>query len=210
MSKPAEQWAGQFGAAYTARNRVDWQLRIEFWRGIIEQTGVRSVFEVGTNAGWNLSAIRKADPDVTLHGAEVNSVACRQAHHAGFPNVVHDRALEVLQHFENTFDLVFTAGVLIHVPPAELEATMGAIVKASADYVLAVEYASDREEEVEYRGQAGMLWRRPYGALYQAMGLTLVDEFSAGDGFDRCRAWLLTKRREPLASPHDNPFLVRA
>ena len=151
------------------------------------------MYEVGCNAGWNLSAIRRASPDVALHGVEVNGRAYRQARAAGIVGLHNAPALEILRFYESEFDLVFTAGVLIHVAPAEIEATMRAIVNASADYVLAVEYAADKEEEVEYRGEHRALWKRPYGELYQRMGLTLVDEGDAGPGFDRCHYWLLRK-----------------
>jgi hypothetical protein len=89
-------------------------------------------------------------------------------------------------------ELVFTAGVLIHVPPAGLDAFMRAIVAASSQYVLAIEYAADVETEIEYRGQMGMLWKRPFGKLYQDLGLTLIETGEAV-GFDRCDYWLFQK-----------------
>ena len=184
----AEFWAGEFGAAYTARNRVDWRKRIPFWREVIELTGARSVFEFGCNAGWNLSAIRRVENDIQTYGREINEVALIQAEAAG-----HQVATVGLITDLNCYDLAFTAGVLIHIAPEQLDATMREIVSVSAQYVLAVEYAADKEEEVEYRGHAGKLWRRPFGKLYQDMGLKLVKEWPAGDGFDNCTAWLLGK-----------------
>lgn len=200
MTNCAEAWAGDWGDAYTARNRVDWRARIPFWRDILDRTAARSVYEFGCNAGWNLSAILAAGfsgagnglvPQVA--GCEVNTNAYCQAVTAGL-NVVCAPILGETRHsYGSDYDLAFTAGVLIHVPPTELKDTMLQVVRASADHVLAIEYASDKEEEVEYRGQKGMLWRRPYGRLYQDMGLTLVDSGDAGPGFDRCTYWLLRK-----------------
>lgn len=182
-----EFWSGTFGDDYTARNRVDWRARIPFWREILDATGARSVYEVGANAGWNLSAIKRACPDVAAHGHDVNERAVIQAEAAGL-NVVLDNSIA-----DGSYDLVFTAGVLIHIAPKDLHKQMRAIVKASSDYVLAVEYAADTEEEVEYRGHAGKLWKRPYGQLYADMGLTLVTHKHAPAGFDRCEAWLLRR-----------------
>jgi hypothetical protein len=45
---------------------------------------------------------------------------------------------------------------------------------------------------IEYRGEKDRLWKRPYGKLYEAMGLTLVKAGPA-EGFDRCDFWLLSK-----------------
>jgi len=177
-------WSGEFGNEYLKRNRVDWQARIPFWKYIIEASGARSAFEFGCNAGWNLSAIKRAFPDVGVEGYEINPVAMYQAMNAG---------LDVYSEFDcDPHELVFTAGVLIHIPPKDIKSVMQSIVDASADYVLAVEYESEAEQEIEYRGQQGLLWKRPYGQMYQDMGLELVDTGKA-EGFDDCTYWLLRK-----------------
>ena len=90
-------------------------------------------------------------------------------------------------------ELVFTVGVLIHQNPESIKVMMERIVDASFQYVLAVEYSAETEQEVKYRGMENMLWRRPYGRLYRAMGLKEVDSWPAGEGFDNCQAWLLMK-----------------
>lgn len=189
----SEFWAGEFGNEYTARNRVDWRRRIDFWGGVLYQTGARSAYEVGCNAGWNLTAIRTAMSiawpvgwPVEVAGEDVNWEAVQQARVAGL-NVDLPRP--------DIFpaDLIFTAGVLIHIAPDDLEATMRRIVDGSAQYVLAVEYEAETEEMVTYRGHENRLWRRDYGKLYQDMGLTLVRKWNAGEGFDDCTAWLLEK-----------------
>ena len=187
MNEQEKLWSGDFGKTYTDRNRVDWRARIPFWKRVLNETGARSVTEIGCNAGWNLSAIRRAYPDIELSGIEINEYAAMQARIAGLdvPStlpVVWPRA-----------DLVFTTGVLIHQNPDAVKIMMERIVEASFQYVLAVEYAAETEQEVKYRGMEGMLWKRPYGRMYRAMGLKEVDSWPAGDGFDRCAAWLLSK-----------------
>jgi pseudaminic acid biosynthesis-associated methylase len=179
-----EFWKNEFGDEYLKRNRVDWQARIPFWQYIIGATGARSVFEFGCNAGWNLSAIHRAYPDISVYGEEINDNAALQARVAG---------LRVNMDMWPSYDLTFTAGVLIHVPPDELDLFMWNIVDNSHEYVLAVEYDSEKEEEVEYRGHSGKLWKRPYGQLYQDMGLTLVESKYSVEGFDDCTFWLFRK-----------------
>lgn len=186
----AEFWAGSFGNSYLERNQVDWRARVPFWRLILHLTRPNSVFEIGANAGWNLRAIREASPGTHVAGIDVNAKASRAARNDGIQ--VYDREATVMRTNDRTFDLVFTAGVLIHVEPEKLAEVMQAAAVRSNRYVLAVEYEAQTEEEVEYRGHAGKLWRRPYGALYEEMGLRMVAEGDA-QGFDRCRYWLLTK-----------------
>jgi hypothetical protein len=68
---------------------------------------------------------------------------------------------------DDSFDLVFTTGVLIHQSPDELPRVMDEIVRCSRRYVLCGEYRADELEEVPYRGQRGALYKQDYGALYQ-------------------------------------------
>ena len=187
MNHQEQQWAGDFGKTYTNRNRVDWRARIPFWKQVINKTGARSVTEIGCNCGWNLSAIKRAYPDVQTYGIEINVYAALQARVAGMSDV------RTCGDDYPPAELVSTAGVLIHQNPEALKTMMERIVEASFQYVLAVEYSAETEQEVKYRGMENMLWRRPYGRLYRAMGLKEVDSWPAGDGFDNCTAWLMSK-----------------
>jgi len=186
---PLDLWRGEFGDAYTQRNWVDWRSRRAFWGRILNVTGARSVLEIGCNAGWNLSAIKSEMPEVRAAGTDINPRALEQAHAAG---------LEVYECLDfrkvpGRFDLVFTAGVLIHVEPEAIGEMMTAIAEKSFRWVLAIEYAGDREEAIPYRGYDDKCWRRPYGALYKELGLTPLTSWTDAPGFDRCTAWLMHK-----------------
>jgi pseudaminic acid biosynthesis-associated methylase len=188
-----EFWSGEFGDEYVDRNRVDWQKREHFWRGVMPKDA-RTVLEVGCNIGSNLKAIRSAC-DLHPVGVDVNEKALLEAAGAGF-EVHRMPAADIAERLGvGSFDVVFTAGVLIHIAPEDLDRVMAAIVAASKRYVIAVEYAHPEETHVTYRGHEGKLWKRPYGQLYQALGLTL-DGFGFvghGEGFDNCAWWRLTK-----------------
>jgi pseudaminic acid biosynthesis-associated methylase len=182
-------WAGEFGDEYTRRNQVDWRARIPFWQEIMHRTGARSAFEVGCNAGWNLSAIRAASSLTTVVGTDINVRACEQAAVAG---------LTVFNQLDFTAvprkaELVFTAGLLIHIEPEHLGEVMCALVDKSYRWVLAIEYGAREETPIEYRGHKDKCWKRPYGELYTNLGLTRVDYWSTPLGFDRCQAWLMEK-----------------
>ena len=165
MSETTEFWQGTFGDEYVERNRVDWLKRVPFWQSIIDKTGATSVLEVGCNAGWNLQAIRKVNNQIAMTGIDLNEKALAEAKVAGF-DVEQMRGDDIDSAFgHNCCDLVFTAGVLIHVPPDEIGLVMQSIANASAQYVLAVEYEADTEEMVKYRGNADRLWKRPFGAM---------------------------------------------
>lgn len=192
MTEQETLWQGEFGNAYLQRNRVDWHKRVRFWREIVDKTRCQSALEIGCNAGWNLHAL-SACGVTTLVGLDINNEAVQEAQRAGL-HVVHGTP-DLCDSSPHKFDLVFTAGVLIHVAPEHLRKTMESIANASTHYVLAVEYDAPTEERVEYRGQKDALWKRPYGELYSAMGLMLTDSgsLSERDGFDNTTYWLLCK-----------------
>lgn len=195
MNEQEKTWAGEFGNEYTTRNRVDWWARVPFWARIMTIAKSRSVFEFGCNAGWNLLAIRALGFPAELTGCDVNPRAIAEARSYGLQTFVgspssypdHHRYGSALE------DLVFTAGVLIHVHPKQLLEVMRSIKTRARRHVLAVEYDSHEEEMVEYRGKVDLLWKRPYGDLYQALDLKLIDRIENPPGFDRCTAWLLEK-----------------
>jgi pseudaminic acid biosynthesis-associated methylase len=185
-------WAGEFGKDYTARNRVAWRDRIPFWQSAIEYCNPNTVLEVGCNAGWNLLAILEVDASIDCHGVDINAGAVNEAREQGITAEVGS-ALEIASKFgHESMDVVFTAGVLIHVPPDDLKRVMQQIIDTSVKYIIAVEYHAKDEEEVEYRGHSGKLWKRDYGKLYQDMGCTLISYGAAG-GFSECQYWLMTK-----------------
>jgi pseudaminic acid biosynthesis-associated methylase len=185
-------WSGSFGDEYLARCQVDYKDRLEFWRSAIEYMSPTSVLEVGCNRGHNLMAIQAVDSTVETHGIDINLKAVNEAGAQGVRAQLGS-ARNIVQMFgRGTMDLVFSAGVLIHVPPEDLEATMQNIVAVSRKYILAIEYEAEQEEPVEYRGHEGKLWKRPFGKLYQDMGLDLL-AFGVADGFKECTYWLLSK-----------------
>ena len=190
--KTEEFWAGKFGNEYLERNQVNWQERAPFWQSAVEYCAPATALEVGCNRGHNLQAIQSVDSSIELYGVDVNATAVEEARQQGF-EVQCTSAVTIAGLFDpGSIDLVFTCGVLIHVAPEDLDSVMRAIVATSGRYVLAVEYAADQEEEVEYRGHADKLWKRPFGKLYEQMGLKLLSVGEAG-GFDECVYWLLEK-----------------
>lgn len=196
MNDTISFWSGEFGDQYIKRNRFDWRKRIPFWDGMVGRYGFRSAYEVGCNVGYNLTAIKHSiyGYNVQLYGEDINTKALHIAEVSGHHEVYRSGECEIN---DGAVELVFTSGVLIHVAPDDLPAMMQKIVDLSCDYVLAIEYEADTETEVEYRGHSGKLWKRPYGRMYEEMGLTMVETGKLGgqDGFDPngVTYWLLKK-----------------
>ena len=97
----------------------------------------------------------------------------------------------------NELDLVFTAGVLIHVALPDLPRALDEIHRAARRWVLAIEYFADTETSIPYRGRDDLLWKRDFRDHYRRRfaDLALVGEgyLDAASGFDRCHWWLFEK-----------------
>lgn len=163
MTAQERFWQGEFGDAYVDRNAgaaaVASSLAF-FGRALARASGLGSVLELGTNRGLNLQALRALLPQAQLQGVELNGKACALA-----------RALNVAEIWEGSlfdypvtagFDLVFTKGVLIHLPPDLLPAAYDKLYQASRRFILVAEYYNPTPVEVSYRGHAERLFKRDF------------------------------------------------
>jgi hypothetical protein len=191
-------WAGWYGIQYTTKFTVDWRERIPLLRWVLDTCAlaghpVRSVLDVGTNAAWNLRALRDIDPSLQLEGLEINQHVAITGASMEFL-VTCGNARHLAAHFrESAFDLVMTSGVLIHLPPEHVEEAMRAIARVARRWVLAIEYPSDVEIAVRKHGDTPRAWARPYCELYEQLGLRFAAVDYGAEGYPECRAWLLEK-----------------
>lgn len=176
-------WAGEFGNNYSLRNRC-WLHRRPFWRKIIKETNPESVLEVGCNIGNNLVCI--VGNGRHLCGVDVNQTAIDQAKKRLHNAVLSVNSATALPWKTLSFDLVFTMGLLIHIPDESIHTVMSEIVRVSSQWILCAEYHSRDGEEVKYRDLPSSLFKRNYKELYLKFPLVLHQEgFLGGDqGFD--------------------------
>ena len=185
-------WQGEFGEAYTKRNRVDWRTRVDGFAAMLGGVPVGSALEVGCNRGHNLVALRSLGWQAK--GVEPQPYA-RGLAQRGMLDVQPGSVYEI-PFGDASFDLVFTSGVLIHVPPGRLHEAMRELARVSRRYLLAVEYHSPVDERIVYRGHDDLLWKRDYGAHYLAAvpGLEVVRSGVAPSGFEQVDTWWLLEK----------------
>lgn len=203
MRTALEHWTGTAGDAYTARNplaeRDQLEQLDELWRQIIAATEEwqGSILEVGANIGRNLRALRRFHP-AKLYAIEPNCTARATLDDAGIlaaPAWPH--ALPNLW-LQEQYDLVFTSGVLIHIPPEQLAESCRAIVQASRRWIVAIEYFSAEPRMIPYRGEDNRLWARDFGKFYLE-ACPELEPIAAGfawkglTGLDDLTWWVLRK-----------------
>lgn len=207
MSKNLEAWTGDFGHAYLERNsdttEADLGRRAAGLAPVLAACPEppRSILEVGANMGRNLEALSRST-NAELHAVEPFDAAFKELQSwigsklAG----AHNGPGQSLPYDDGSIDFVLTSGVLIHVPPADgqLEAVMREIERVSARYIWCNEYFAKSPEDIVYRGETGLLFKRDFGRLYLEMFpdlTTLATGFlwSATTPFDDTVWWLFEK-----------------
>lgn len=158
--KQLNRWRGRFGAEYTRRNDVEWSSRIPIFERIMDGLEIESVLEVGCNKGHNLLAIYDIIGDKKIYGIEPNHYARTLAQEEGL-NVIDGDICDI-PFKKDYFDLVFTYGVLIHLPEHSLPTALNELYMTSKRYIVLAEYFSEEDEMIPYRGYDDMLWKRNF------------------------------------------------
>ena len=170
MNKPLDQWRGEFGDAYIGRNQADDKTvrqRMLMWGRIVwkmQPDLPQSIMEVGCNIGINTRALAGL-VDAELYAIEPNDRARKVLLEEG---VIPEENLfsgdgKNLPLEDNSVDLSFTVGVLIHVHPDDLQATVDELHRVSRRYIFIAEYFADQPETKTYHGQEGLLYKRDFG-----------------------------------------------
>jgi pseudaminic acid biosynthesis-associated methylase len=190
-------WSGEFGSQYIERNVDAGAKREPFWRELLADVEVRRVLEVGCNIGANLRWLAQLLEPREVFGVDVSEEALARLRQT-IPtiNAVHSPARH-LPFRDGEFDLVYTTGVLIHLPPDTLPLAMSEIVRCSRRYVLCGEYYAEELTEVPYRGQEGALFKRDWGATYQQLfpelRLLRTGFLGSDQGWDDVTWWLFER-----------------
>ena len=203
MNPELDFWAGAGGDAYQRRNAVtDTEVKQRatslgsiLWTPSVGLGPSSLILEVGAGPGSNLRALKMCD-FTNLYAVEPNATARAVLATILSSERVYDGHTGAIPAADGTFDLVMTAGVLIHVHPDRLRDCMVEIARVSRRYVLAIEYFAPTCEPVVYYG-AERIWRNDFGKLYLDLGLQRVSNGffwkQADEGYDNT-VWTLLEK----------------
>ncbi|MDP5012478.1 MAG: methyltransferase domain-containing protein [Alphaproteobacteria bacterium] len=202
-----ETWVSEFGEDYISRNLPEHRVmasRITLWSKILNSLScdsLTSILEVGSNVGLNLRALSLLSP-AKLCAIEPFADALNICVSDGVikkENAFCTSAFDRSIFKDSQIDLVFTSGVLIHIHPNDLKNATDNIVRMAKKYVVCVEYFSDKEESILYRGQKDRLFKRDFGSFYldNYPELSLCDYgfmWKKVTGLDNLTWWLFEKK----------------
>jgi pseudaminic acid biosynthesis-associated methylase len=172
-------WQGEFGTKYIDRNfyapvELDRAYANDFGMTCSQlhktflgrmSRGIR-ILEVGCNVGNQLVMLQKMG-FTNLYGVEINRQAVEKAKaRSQGLNVVWGEAQDI-PFKDKFFDLVFTAGVLIHIPPSDIKRVMREMVRCSSKYIFGFESYAERYQKVDYRGLKDLYWKTNFCRLFE-------------------------------------------
>ena len=194
MLQQIDPWKGDFGDCYH-RRQADAQSeavkRLHLWRNVPALPLCKTFLEVGAGTGPNLIALRKLSDNFVLFALEPNNTAAIQIP----PDVsfIYGDATKI-EAASDTFDLVFTYGVLIHLEdplPAMQE-----MYRTAKRYVLCAEYFSAQRRSIGYRNDIplyaddfGSLWMDNFNVMPIGTGFC----WKRTTGLDNITWWMFEK-----------------
>lgn len=204
-NRQLDAWTGAFGREYLDRcgtlDPKEMDSRRAALKTVVDALpeAPASILEVGCNVGKNLIAFAE------LTEAELHAVEPFADAYAKMREYLGDRLASghnqhgfSLPYADNSIDFVFTSGVLIHVAPERLPEIMSEVVRVARRWVWCNEYFAKSPEQLNYRGETGLLWKRDFGRTYMEAHPVLAPRatgfmWSATTPFDDTTWWLFDK-----------------
>lgn len=203
-SEQEKFWATTYADDYIKKNsQFDHKLGSEAWEKMLKETqgGVGNYLECGCNIGRNIEQIKLVLPDAKPSIIEISEpafkfVTARYDFEHAYNGPILDSEFE-----KESFDLVFTMGVLIHINPDQLLDHMAKMFGYSRKYILMGEYFNRTPISIEYQGEKEKLFKRDFGKLFiENFKVKLLDygflwgHIYDSAGFDDVTWWLFEKR----------------
>ena len=173
-----EEWGGQFGREYTDRNALSLQKmdslskeRYGFTRTEMNSKFLADfdrnmkILEVGSNIGNQLLCLQEAGFK-NLYGidSQAYAVELSKSRTKGI-NIIQGSAFDI-PFKDGSFHLVFTSGLLIHIPPDSVTSVMDEMVRCTNRYIWGFEYYSDVYTPMDYRGHKSLLWKADFSKAF--------------------------------------------
>lgn len=181
-------------------NSFDNKLGKKVWYDLLKNKKIDSILECGSNIGRNLKQINLAYPKKKLSFIELNKKAFKICSLNKNIENSYNSSIQDCKILKNTYDLVFTSGVLIHLNDKTLNKVIPKIIDWSKNFVIVLEYFSTTKIEKTYRGKKNLLFLREYGEEFlKTKRVKLLDcgflysKIYKKAGFDDITYWVFKK-----------------
>lgn len=144
----------------------------------IKQLKPKNILEVGCGFGRNIKfLVDSGFPAKKITGVDISSSMLKQAREylSGISIKLIESDASSLPFKDETFDLCLLHGILMHIPPDKIDATVKEIVRVSKEYVLCVEQ--------NYNGNK-FTFVHQYTKLFLKYGGKVLEQKSIKSGLD--------------------------
>jgi pseudaminic acid biosynthesis-associated methylase len=202
MNEQQQFWKEKYAASYRDKNdNFNEEKGIEAWKLMLSKAEVvNSYLECGSNIGRNISFLQTVLPNAQKAIIEISLDAYQITVSRYNPQHSFNGAILESDFNDESFNLVYTMGVLIHIHPEDLLDNMRKMFNYSNKYILFGEYFNRTPVMIEYQGEQNKLFKRDFGRLFmENFNVQLVDYgFLWGHiyddaGFDDITWWLFEK-----------------
>jgi pseudaminic acid biosynthesis-associated methylase len=171
-------WKNKFGNDYINRNNTIELLKNKknLFQKIFENIDpIKNIIEFGANIGLNLLAIKEINNDIKMSAVEINKASFEILKKNINGNMINDSILNY--NSSDTYDFVFTMGVLIHLNPDVLDDVYNILYNSSNKYIFIGEYYNPTPVCIDYHGEKNKLFKRDFaGELMKKFNnLELID-----------------------------------
>jgi SAM-dependent methyltransferase len=178
---------------YTDDNKESKQQELtKFIYHITTALGAKKICEVGCNIGNNLFGFPK---DFQVYGIDRNEYALEKAkvNHPSFK--FEKMTINEINFPDSFFDLVFTRGVLIHIPSNELDECLKQILRVSKKWIFHLEYFGNDGEMIKWSRGDNLLWYRNMKKRWSKYNVEVISETDISENLDfgKMRFTLLRK-----------------
>ena len=119
--------------------------------------GGKKVCDAGCNIGNNLSAFPN---NQDVHGVDINEYAIEQAKKR-YPSFKFNcTSIDETSFTDSFFDIVFTRGVLIHIPKKNMKPVMDELFRISKKWIFNLEYFGEDGKMIPWKRGDDLLWYR--------------------------------------------------
>lgn len=160
-----EFWKNKYSQEYIKKNsNFNRELLIKGWREILKNVSApNTIGEFGANVGRNIEALNHIYPEAEKTAIELSADASKILRNRFKDlNVINWSILES-KITNNSFDLSFTMGVLIHIHPNDLQQNLKKVILSSNRYVVIGEYFNRTPVSLTYQGEEEKLFKRDFG-----------------------------------------------
>ncbi len=203
MNEQQNFWANVYAEKYIESNcQFDRAKGVDAWNMMLrELRPLDSILECGSNIGKNIDFLNEMMPASLKSIIEISQPAFKYVSSHYELDRAFNGSIEDADFDEESFDLVFTIGVLIHIHPDNLLKNLEKMYKLSSEYILMGEYFNRTPVMLEYQGLKNKLFKRDFGKIFiETFQVELLDVgFLWGhlydkSGFDDITWWLFKKK----------------